>query len=119
MSTNMASNLSTEDKAAKLDKMAANAAVQKAKNQAMTLRAIEGATAIVGYTALEALEEWKPELFTYQIPRVVAAVGGLGIFMFAGKADWLREVGAGVAMAGILPLAGLGAKKAVAALQAA
>ena len=119
MSTNMASNPSDHDLALKHLKDKEKALVQKAKNQAMTLRAIEGATAIVGYTALEALEEWKPELFTYQIPRVVAAVGGLGIFMFAGKADWLREVGAGVAMAGILPLAGLGAKKAVAALQAA
>lgn len=111
--------LTQTDKAEAYDRIKDKARVEKAKAAAMTLRAVEFGTGAIAFAGLAALEEAKPEWFTYEIPRVVAAVGGLGMFMFAGKSDMLREVGAGLTMAGAFPLVALGAKKAVAAAQAA
>lgn len=111
--------LTQAEKADKFDNIKEKARVERAKTAAMTLRAVEFGTGVVAFSGLAALEEAKPEWFTYEIPRVVAAVGGLGMFMFAGKSDVIREVGAGLAMAGTFPLAALAAKKAVAAAQAA
>lgn len=117
MSPNM--SLTTTQIVEKHERDQKKAAIAKAQNQAMTLRAVEYGTGAVTYAGLEALEEWKPEWFGYQIPRIAVSVAGLGMFMFAGKSDLIREVGAGMTIAGTYPLLGLAAKKGVAALLAA
>lgn len=94
--------------------------IAKVEAKAMGLQAIEWGTAAAGFVGLGALEEWKPELFKYELPRVAAALSGLGLYIFVGKKhEKLREVGSGLFMAGVLPLAALGAKKAVAYAKAA
>lgn len=111
--------LTQTDKAEAYDRIKDKARVEKAKAAAMTLRAVEFTTGAVVFAGLGALEEAYPTWFTYEIPRVLTAIGGLGMFMFAGKSDIVREIGAGMTMGGSFPLIALGAQKAVAAIKAA
>lgn len=94
--------------------------IAKVEARAMTLQAVEWGTAAVAFTGLAALEEWKPELFKYQIPRIAATLGGLGMYIFSGKKnEAMKEIGSGLLMAGALPLAAMGAKKGVQYIQGA
>lgn len=112
--------LSDSDIVQKYEREQQKAKIAKVEARAMTLQAVEWGTAAVVYTGLAALEEWKPELFKYQIPRIAATLGGLGMYVFAGKKnEAMKEIGSGLLMAGALPLAAMGAKKGVQYMQAA
>lgn len=112
--------LTDSEKVQKFDAQQQKAKIAKVEARAMTLQAVEWGTAAIAFTGLAALEEWKPEFFKYQIPRIAATLGGLGMYIFAGKKnEAMKEIGSGLLMAGALPLAAMGAKKGVQYIQGA
>lgn len=112
--------LTQAEQAAKYEQSQQKAKIAKVEARAMTLQAVEWGAAAVAFTGLAALEEWKPEFFKYQIPRIAATLGGLGMYVFAGKkGEVMKEIGSGLLLAGALPLAAMGAKKGVQYIQGA
>lgn len=108
-----------EQKAEKFDKRVEKERDEKLKAAALALRGVEVASGGVVALSMSALETYKPEWFTYEIPRIVGMLTGMGAFVLAGKSNLMREVGAGTFMASFFPLAGLGGKKLVEYAQAA
>jgi hypothetical protein len=118
LSPNMA-ELTQQAAAEKYHKDVEKKARAKAKNQALALRGAETASAVVAGAGLGALEAYQPTWFKYQIPRIAAAVGGLGAYFFLKENSIMSEIAAGVCLGGLIPLASMGGAMAVEKLQAA
>lgn len=103
------------EKAEKFDKIQAKKKEEKLHGEALLLRGVEGGSLAISSLLLGAVNEAKPEwdsaFYGLLSPNVVAALAGLGAFIFAGKSDMVRETGAGMAMAGAAPLLQRGGAK--------
>lgn len=103
------------EKAEKFDKIQAKKKEEKAQSHVLLLRGIEGGSLAVSSLILGGINDAKPEwdsaFYGLLSPNVIAAIAGLGAFVFAGKSDVMRETGAGMAMAGAAPLLQRGGAK--------
>lgn len=108
----MTSNMKTNDeKIAAYDTSVIKKKHKLLENKALMLRVAEAGTGIGSSVALGVINKAAPQLadtfYGFARPEVISLGLGIGVFAAAGKKDMVREVGAGLFLAGALPLSQL------------
>jgi hypothetical protein len=111
--------LTQAEAADKYQAIVAKRKIEKVEAKAEMLRYVEWGSAAGSTALLAGLDAWKPELNKYQIPAIATTALGLGMYVFAGKSEGLKEVGSGFILGGGLPLMRLGVVKGIEYIRAA